>query len=399
MKPHEQAVTKRAAGGRVMRRPCAHWLADRWPVFRFTLSVLGFIVALDALFAAPFWEPLRAACLGFNASLASVILNWAGQETLVTGGDTVSSAWFAVTVLPECAAGELMAFFGAAVLAFPARLGCKAAGIAMGLPAIALLNLVRIVSVFLIGASWPGWFPLAHEVLWPALLAAGALVLLLEWIRWQARREARSWQQAGLIRGFYSRFVLVFALLSIPWPGEGRLCSQAFCAAGRMICGTPQEQRTIRELAFIPEPDGAGGARIEIAKFRMPGGNEDDPVRNLDLNPRAVLFCPALLYLALVMTTPVSGRRRLWALGLGETCLLACVVVVLSVAVWNESTELGFVTLTPFWKGVANHLQGSLVRLLLVIPFLIWLLMLRYSDFAEGEKDWPPGKDQRLPLR
>mgnify|MGYP003382444000 CR=1 FL=1 len=71
----------------------------------------------------------------------------------------------------------------AAMLAFPAPCRYRLAGIAVGIFAIQVLNLVRIVSLFFLGLWSQTAFEWAHLYVWQALIMLDALVVWLLWIR------------------------------------------------------------------------------------------------------------------------------------------------------------------------------------------------------------------------
>jgi len=56
-----------------------------------------------------------------------------------------------------------------------------------GLPALAAVNVVRLVQLFVTGVRWPGAFALAHEVVWQAIVVLATLGFFLAWVRWAER--------------------------------------------------------------------------------------------------------------------------------------------------------------------------------------------------------------------
>lgn len=63
----------------------------------------------------------------------------------------------------------------------------------------------------------------------------------------------------------------------------------------------------------------------------------------------------------MILATPVPWKRRGWALLWG--LLLVHVFMVLSVAcyIWNQSTDLGLLVLTPFWKTIVGSMKETLI--------------------------------------
>jgi exosortase H (IPTLxxWG-CTERM-specific) len=71
----------------------------------------------------------------------------------------------------------------AAMLAFPAPWRYRALGIAIGIAAVQLLNIVRVISLFYIGQWDFSVFEWAHQYVWQALIMLDVLVVWLIWVR------------------------------------------------------------------------------------------------------------------------------------------------------------------------------------------------------------------------
>jgi exosortase family protein XrtM len=136
----------------------------------------------------PLFQNFVEGYLRLDAWLASEVLNWLGQQTHHTG-DTIASSRFAVTVLSECSANEFVVFLWAGLLAFPATLRHKIVGLVFGTLGIVLVNLVRIVTLFLVGAYRPRFFATVHEELWPGILITVMILFVAGWASWAPREE------------------------------------------------------------------------------------------------------------------------------------------------------------------------------------------------------------------
>ncbi len=62
-------------------------------------------------------------------------------------------------------------------------------GIGVGLAFLTVLNLVRLVSLFYIGAVFPNYLPMAHYLVWQAAIIISAIVLWLFWVEKFTRRS------------------------------------------------------------------------------------------------------------------------------------------------------------------------------------------------------------------
>ena len=104
----------------------------------------------------------------------------------------------------------------------------------------------------------------------------------------------------------------------------------------------------------------------------------------LELDTRGVGWVPTALLLALILATPVSWRRRCFALVGGLLAVHGYILFSVASTIWNNSTELSLLTLTPFWKSVVAGLDETLVNQMgasFIAPVFIWILItLRRQD-------------------
>jgi exosortase H (IPTLxxWG-CTERM-specific) len=161
----------------------------RHSFLRFILIFATLIIVFYATtFTPTFNNSFFPAYLKFQAKISSSALNMLGENTHVTG-TYISSAKFAVNMVWGCDALEPSALFIAAVLAFPAPVLLKIAGILIGTFCLLFLNLVRIVSLFLIGVYYPDVFDVLHLDIWQILFILLTLVFFLIWLQWITPRR------------------------------------------------------------------------------------------------------------------------------------------------------------------------------------------------------------------
>jgi hypothetical protein len=199
--------------------------------------------------------------------------------------------------------------------------------------------------------------------------------------------------QRRAIAVFCGRFLLLFSLSLIPWPGLPAACGSYFRAAGRLAFASDSGPRS---LEF--EPHEAHDSRVVIVNRALMQPDGSGPVRNLDLDSFAFTWRPVSLLLALILASPVSWPRRAWALMVGGICLQVFLLFILGFAIWNQSTEVSLVSLTPFWKETAENISQVLVRQLnIAAPFLIWLVVtFRRKDFRRNAPETgAPGRSAR----
>jgi exosortase family protein XrtM len=119
--------------------------------------------------------------------VSNLILNGLGQGTHVSEV-TIQSPVFAVAIRRGCDAVEPTWLLCAAILAFPGSFRNKLVGMMAGLVILQLLNLVRIVTLYLIGTHFPSFFPSAHLEIWPTLFILMAITIFVGWKGWADAR-------------------------------------------------------------------------------------------------------------------------------------------------------------------------------------------------------------------
>jgi exosortase H (IPTLxxWG-CTERM-specific) len=159
------------------------WIAKN-PILRFVATfalVLGlfYSLTLTRVFQGTFFP----AYLHLNAEMASRILNLGGHNT-TTSQRLLMSPRFSVDISRGCDAVEPCFLFLAAVMAFPAALKRKLPGLLFGVIALAAVNLLRIVSLYLVGLYRPGAFEFMHIEAWQVAFILLAVAFWLLWILW-----------------------------------------------------------------------------------------------------------------------------------------------------------------------------------------------------------------------
>lgn len=124
-------------------------------------------------------EPFTAAI----ARVSGAVLNLMGQG-ITMEGTIVRNARFAVNIENGCNGVETMLIFCSAVLAFPAPWPARLGGLVLGCVAIQIINLARVVALFLTGAYLPDFFDSSHTVVWQTVVILFGVLL---WILWADR--------------------------------------------------------------------------------------------------------------------------------------------------------------------------------------------------------------------
>ncbi len=164
------------------------WYASKGPILRFCLQFGVLMILFYAFLATSYGERLLYSYLGLNAWVSNALLDGLGQNTQLSGL-TIQSPKFAVTIQRGCDAVEPTWLVCAAMLSFPSPWLHKLFGIVAGIVLLQALNLVRIITLFLIGLHWPGVFNSAHMEIWPVAFILAAIVLFVSWREWTSHRQ------------------------------------------------------------------------------------------------------------------------------------------------------------------------------------------------------------------
>jgi exosortase H (IPTLxxWG-CTERM-specific) len=142
------------------------------------------------------WNPINDHVIepftGAIARASGAILAAIGQGTEMDG-TIIRSPRFAVNIRNGCNGVEAMIIYFAAVLAFPATWRSRLLGLLVGFAVIQLVNLIRVVALFLTGVYFPRLFDSSHTVVWQTIVILSAVVLWLVW----ANRFAASRPEAS----------------------------------------------------------------------------------------------------------------------------------------------------------------------------------------------------------
>ena len=155
------------------------------------MAVFGILIgayygfAATELYATQIFEPY----IRVNADLSGEILGLLGYQ-VVAGHDSLKSREFRLSIGPGCDGLEPTALFAAAVLTFSAPILRKLPALAIGIPLMLALNLVRIVSLFLVGIYFPNLFHTMHVDVWQVLYIFVGIAFFIVWLKWATRSGA-----------------------------------------------------------------------------------------------------------------------------------------------------------------------------------------------------------------
>ena len=148
------------------------------------LFLVKFFAILVAAYLLIAWNPVNDhVIVPFTAGVAKVsgtLLQGIGQPVDVHG-TIIRSSRFGVNINNGCNGVEAMLILLASIVAFPASLKARAIGLALGAVCVQLLNAVRIVTLYLLGAYQPRLFDMFHTAVWQILVILSAIAFFLIW--------------------------------------------------------------------------------------------------------------------------------------------------------------------------------------------------------------------------
>ena len=148
------------------------------------LFLVKFFAVLIGAYLLIAWNPVNdRAIVPLTAGIAKVsgsLLNMIGEEVRVVG-TTITSPRFGVNINNGCNGVEAMLILLASIVAFPASMKARVAGLLLGAVVVHLLNFIRIVSLYLLGAYQPRLFDLFHTAVWQIVIILAAIGFFLVW--------------------------------------------------------------------------------------------------------------------------------------------------------------------------------------------------------------------------
>lgn len=149
---------------------------------RFALRYALFAGSMFAIYAFPFElfgakHDWLAGYLAAYARLAGAVLSVFESGIVVTGSQI--GGRFPIEIVRNCDAIEINILFVSAVLAFPASWRRRAIALAVSLPTLIALNVLRICGLYAVGVRAPQYFAFVHEQVFPLLLVLAAALTFL----------------------------------------------------------------------------------------------------------------------------------------------------------------------------------------------------------------------------
>jgi exosortase/archaeosortase family protein len=131
-------------------------------------------------------------------------------------GDIVSGKGFALQIIAECTPIFMVGIFLCFIVFSSATIRQKASGLILGIPALYLGNLIRLIAIFMVGKYDRKLFEVIH-VFWGQIYTIFLVLLIfILWLKWIEKKES---QQNFPIKAaiFLARFAVISGCLFLLW--------------------------------------------------------------------------------------------------------------------------------------------------------------------------------------
>lgn len=154
---------------------------EQKPVLYFCIYFCLTLVTISILLRLDFFQRhLITPHLRQIASICGAIVKSLGTLCTVSGTSVLSDK-FSIDIVRGCDSIYPTALFWSALLAYPSTWKAKLAGMIGGAIILFIINILRVISMFYIGRTYPSLFEMVHIYAWQALFILFTLSLWLFW--------------------------------------------------------------------------------------------------------------------------------------------------------------------------------------------------------------------------
>jgi len=152
------------------------------PLNKLVFKFSGLIFIFYALWISSFFqEHIVGNTAIFYAKISGFILKLFNYPVLVSG-DSLGANSFSISIKNGCDAIEAIAILFCGILVYPSTKMSKLKGIFYGLIILALLNIIRILSLFFIGIYIQPMFEIMHTGVWQVLFIIFPIIIIFVWV-------------------------------------------------------------------------------------------------------------------------------------------------------------------------------------------------------------------------
>jgi len=195
---------------------------------------------------------------------------------------------------------------------------------------------------------------------------------------------------------------VVYCVLMACWPVVGGYYSRFYCAGANFLFGSFGSKGKVR---FIEARE--GDCDVKIRLFNVERRDERGRVQFAEVahSCRHDGYIYTAFLIALILATPIPGRRKLWALVWGLILLHCFVVIKLAVrlVVAFSREPIRFFEISPFWRWcLYTFHQQFIVNITFgfVVATFVWILVsFRRGDWSRITSSWGHAKELGRPAK
>jgi len=158
----------------------------RNPFVRFFALFIGLMILFYLFYIKVYEGHLEGPITRTNAVIGSALINIFGYGTSTDGA--LIQGNFVMNVKRGCDAIEPIGLASCIILAYPTVFKRKIPGLLIGVGVLLLINLVRIVTLYMTGIHFPSFFEVVHLEVWQFLFIVLAVLYSMLWIRWDGKK-------------------------------------------------------------------------------------------------------------------------------------------------------------------------------------------------------------------
>ncbi len=167
----------------IKRNPKGFFKGKNWPIIRFATIFVSLTILAFYFLASEFSDEVTYSRY-LNVSIAhsvSFILRLFGTDARAVG-TYIGGKDLSIGIVSACNGMIVCIIYVAAVIAYPCKIKEKAIGIAIGIPIIEAINIIRVVCLIYIGRYFPTSFETSHIYVAESIVIAFGVVLWLFWV-------------------------------------------------------------------------------------------------------------------------------------------------------------------------------------------------------------------------
>jgi exosortase/archaeosortase family protein len=155
----------------------------RSPIVRFAIFFFAFLLGFSVLsVATALQNHLHLAEIG-TATSATWLARHIGSAAVVSD-NVISVQGLTLNINHECTGIFVLFVLASFVGAYPAHWRAKAGGIAIGVTALSLVNVIRIATLVRLAEFYPSLFVYFHEYIWQGVFLMLVTLYAVSWVEW-----------------------------------------------------------------------------------------------------------------------------------------------------------------------------------------------------------------------